>query len=84
MALHSAAENPSSFRGSGRVPPGFVLEEEETQYRDACGLDLEQMAWRRNKIAELKDPLLFKQEYPATAAEAFQRAGTIPLSRRRP
>ena len=57
------------------VPPGFVLEEEETQYRDACGLDLEQMAWRRNKIAELKDPLLFKQEYPATTAEAFQASG---------
>jgi hypothetical protein len=33
------------------------------------------MAWRRNKIAELKDPLLFKQEYPATAAEAFQASG---------
>jgi hypothetical protein len=33
------------------------------------------MAWRRAKIAELKDPLLFKQEYPATAAEAFQTTG---------
>ena len=57
------------------VPPGFVLDEEETQYRDAHGLDLGQMAWRRNKIAELKDTLLFKQEYPATAAEAFQTSG---------
>jgi len=34
-----------------------------------------EMAWRRNKILELKDPLLFKQEYPATAAEAFQMTG---------
>ena len=38
-------------------------------------LDLEQMAWRRDKIAELQDPILFKQEYPATAAEAFQMTG---------
>ena len=27
------------------------------------------------KIAEFKDPVLFKQEYPATAAEAFQMSG---------
>lgn len=33
------------------------------------------MAWRRAKIAELNDPLLFKQEYPATADEAFQMTG---------
>ena len=57
------------------VPDGFVLDEEERAYRDAYDLTLEQMAWRRNKIAELKDPLLFKQEYPATAAEAFQMTG---------
>lgn len=57
------------------VPDGFALDEEEQAYADAHGLDLEQMAWRRAKIAELKDPLLFKQEYPATAAEAFQTTG---------
>lgn len=57
------------------VPDGFVLDEEETEYQQAYGLSLEQMAWRRNKMAELKDPLLFKQEYPATAAEAFQNTG---------
>ena len=33
------------------------------------------MVWRRAKIAELKDPLLFRQEYPATADEAFQLTG---------
>src|SRR6476659_2103265 len=33
------------------------------------------MAWRRAKILELKDPVLFRQEYPATAAEAFQMSG---------
>ena len=57
------------------VPNDFALEAEEIDYQQAYGLDLEQMAWRRNKIAELKDPLLFKQEYPATAAEAFQMSG---------
>lgn len=57
------------------VSPGFVLDDEEREYQAAYGLDLEQMAWRRNKVAELKDPLLFKQEYPATAAEAFQMSG---------
>lgn len=61
------------------VPSGFELTDEELEYFEAYknnGLtDLEQMAWRRNKIIELKDPLLFKQEYPATSAEAFQVTG---------
>lgn len=57
------------------VPPGFDLDDEEREYQAAHGLDIEQMVWRRNKIAELKDPMLFKQEYPATAAEAFQMSG---------
>lgn len=57
------------------VPDGFDLDEEETEYRAAYGLTLEQMVWRRAKVAELKDPTLFKQEYPATAAEAFQMTG---------
>jgi hypothetical protein len=57
------------------VPPGFVLDEEEAEYMEQYGLDLRQMVWRRNKIIELKDPLLFKQEYPATASEAFQVTG---------
>lgn len=48
---------------------------EEHAYADLYGLDMAQMVWRRNKIAELKDPALFKQEYPATAAEAFQMSG---------
>lgn len=57
------------------VPEGFQLDEEEQAYADAHKLTLEQMVWRRAKIAELKDPLLFKQEYPATADEAFQLTG---------
>ncbi|WP_332823272.1 hypothetical protein [Stutzerimonas kunmingensis] len=57
------------------VPDGFELDAEEQEYAALYGLALGQMAWRRNKIAELKDPALFKQEYPATAAEAFQMSG---------
>lgn len=59
------------------VPAEFALSDEEEKYMDAYGLTLEQMAWRRNKINEL-DELLFKQEYPATAAEAFQMSGHDP------
>jgi hypothetical protein len=57
------------------VPDDFTLTEDEQKYADAYGLDAEQMAWRRNKIAELNDEDLFKQEYPANAAEAFQMSG---------
>lgn len=57
------------------VTPDFVLDDDDQEYASAHGLDLEQMAWRRAKITELRDPLLFKQEYPATAAEAFQLTG---------
>lgn len=60
------------------VPDGFKLEDDELQYQSTYGLDLEQMAWRRAKIIELKDLTLFKQEYPATAAEAFQVSGQDP------
>lgn len=57
------------------VPEEFSLDDEEREYQAAYGLTLGQMVWRRAKIAELKDPVLFKQEYPATAAEAFQMSG---------
>lgn len=57
------------------IPQGFRLDDEEEAYMSAYQLDLEQMVWRRNKIIELADPMLFKQEYPATASEAFQMSG---------
>lgn len=60
------------------VPEGFDLTPEEKDYREAYSLTLEQMAWRRTKIVELRDETLFKQEYPATAAEAFQVSGLDP------
>lgn len=59
-----------------REPPqDFTRTEEEQELADLFGLSDRKLAWRRNKIVELKDPLLFKQEYPCTAAEAFQTTG---------
>lgn len=57
-------------------PPGFMLDPEDLEYQQLYNLDIQQMAWRRAKILELEDPLLFKQEYPATHQEAFQITGT--------
>lgn len=57
------------------VPPGFVLDEEERTYQTLYKLALEQMVWRRAKMAELKDPKLFKIEYPASAIEMFEATG---------
>lgn len=56
------------------IPAEFNLSEEDELYQNAHGLAIEQMAWRQNKIADLGE-LLFMQEYPATAAEAFQLTG---------
>jgi hypothetical protein len=58
-----------------KCPQGFVLDDEEQTYAELYKLDDEQMCWRRFKTQELGDPVLFKQEYPATAAEAFQMSG---------
>lgn len=62
------------------LPPGFELTSEERQYQDAHKLDDEQICWRRYKIVELSvggdsGEWRFKQEYPATAQEAFQASG---------
>lgn len=57
---------------------GFIPDAEEEIYQESYCLTGEQMAWRRAKIVELKDPTLFKQEYPASAAEAFQVSGADP------
>lgn len=60
------------------APEGLELTTDEQAYKEAYALDIEQIAWRRAKIVELKDETLFKQEYPATAAEAFQMSGLDP------
>lgn len=63
------------------VPDDFILSTErpsdglsEEEYYRLHGLTLGQMVWRRAKIHEL-GPILFMQEYPATAQEAFQTTG---------
>lgn len=43
----------------------------EREYAETFGLSLHQMAWRRAKLIELRDPLLFQREYPATPQEAW-------------
>jgi hypothetical protein len=58
-----------------QVPPDFAITDDEQEESRLYGLSLEQLAWRRAKIDELRDPRLFKQEYPGTAAEAFQFSG---------
>jgi len=62
------------------LPPTFELTRDEEEYKHAHKLDDEQICWRRFKIAELSaggetGDWRFKQEYPATAAEAFQASG---------
>jgi hypothetical protein len=57
------------------LPVGFQLSEEEEDYARLYDLSPRKMAWRRAKLAELKDPMLWSQEYPATAAESFQATG---------
>lgn len=61
------------------VEADFLLSPEEAAYAAFYKLDQRQMAWRRAKIIELKSESLFKQEYPATAAEAFQTSGVDSL-----
>lgn len=56
------------------VPDEFTLSDADILYQVAHDLDNEQMSWRANKITTLGE-LLFMQEYPATASEAFQLTG---------
>ena len=56
------------------VEEDFTLSAEDLAYQEAHSLSNEQMSWRQNKITALGE-LLFMQEYPATAQEAFQLTG---------
>lgn len=56
-----------------RDADGLIYDEDEAHYAEEHGLTREQMAWRRAKIQSFKGDLsMFRQEYPATALEAFQ------------
>jgi hypothetical protein len=63
------------------VRKDLELSEEDVTYRDCYGLDMEQMQWRANKITSYGEGFawLFDQEYPATAALAFQTGTMNPL-----
>jgi len=56
------------FELSSEADDGTMSEQE---YADTFKLSLAQMAWRRGKIMELGDPLLFRREYPADASDAW-------------
>lgn len=58
-----------------RDATGFEPDGEELRLAARYGLDFEQLAWRRAKIAELKSLQLFRQEYPCEAEEAFIFSG---------
>lgn len=71
------------FADSGyrRDATGLEMSDEDYEYQEAYGLDLEQMAWRASKIKTdfANDQNWFNQEYPATVDLAFQRIGHKPL-----
>lgn len=64
-----------------KVRPDLELTAEDIKYQQAYGLDMEQMQWRANKISTYGKGFewLFSQEFPATAAEAFQTSTQNPL-----
>ena len=54
---------------------GLVTGGEESERARALGLTPGQIAWRRKKISEMRDPSLFPQEHPETDAQAFLSSG---------
>lgn len=57
-------------RGRKGEPPA------EVHLADDLNVSLEQLAWRRDKLADLaNDERMFKQEFPATLDECFQGTG---------
>ena len=54
-----------------KILPDFKMDSEEEKLAGLYRLDSEQIYWRRLKIAELRDPILFMREYPNSVEEAF-------------
>lgn len=66
------------------VGKNFAPTDEEEALKAHYGLSDGQLAWRRQKIADLSvngadGEAAFKQEYPCNAAEAFQTTGKVGL-----
>ena len=59
---------PDDFELSQEKEPGQIS---EAEYQEMNHLSLGQMVWRRSKIHELRDPLLFRREYPADVEDAW-------------
>lgn len=65
-----------------KPPAGFTPDEDEQALMKAYGLDLEQVYWRRMKIAGMKGGVWkFQQEYPFTPEEAFLMSGETFFSK---
>lgn len=64
-----------------KLPENFQLDAEEEKLKATYKLDDQQIYWRRMKIFELKDKLLFMREYPCSVEEAFTVSGNslIPM-----
>ena len=64
-----------------KLPEDFQLDAEEDTLVQTYHLDNEQIYWRRMKIFELKDKILFMREYPCSVEEAFIVSGDslIPM-----
>ena len=56
---------------SREVGPEFQIAADESKLVDTYGLNKEQLAWRRAKIAQLGSAEYFAQEYPLNSSEAF-------------
>ena len=67
-----AVDDPVAFKKT--------LDEKESTYL-AIGVSLEALAWRRAKLKEPGMRAYFKQEFPATAEEAFLSTGKSPFDR---
>jgi hypothetical protein len=64
---------PWSNADEYRTKPGesFEPDGDERKLMELHELDIEQIAWRRDKIAQLGNQSLFAQEFPLHASEAF-------------
>ncbi len=56
---------------SVKIDKKIALTDEEKSYMQEYSLKLEQILWRRAKIAELGSIWAFRREYPSTIEEAF-------------
>lgn len=65
---------------------GIEFTKEEREYQSLYGIDDEQLAWRRQKIKELRGNTpeeklaLFQEQYPITPEEAFRSSGNSLIS----